>query len=89
MDTNLLKQIQAEAQSQRRPINDDEGESEGCSSSEEEGELQNNIVVKKVIESIQVSNVHPEPKESESPACVLPPKGRLRSNTNRTVINLK
>ena len=62
LNKSLLKEIAAEAQSQQKQSNDDEANSEGCDSSEEEGELQTSPKAKKAIEAIQ-GDVSPSRKD--------------------------
>lgn len=52
LDKSLLKEITAEAQSHAKVTNDEEHDSEGCSSSEEDIEPPTSVAAKKAIEEI-------------------------------------
>jgi hypothetical protein len=53
LNKNKMKEVSAEAMATAKTSNDDDPDSEGCDSSEEEGELQASATAKKAIEVIQ------------------------------------
>lgn len=97
MNKSLLREVAAEAQSQARVSNDDEPDSEGCSSSEEEGELPTSANAKKAIEVIQEeASPLKEPAieeagapESPSPTATVTRKGLKNQHTASRIIHLK
>ena len=97
MNKTLLRAVAAEAQSQARVTNDDEPDSEGCSSSEEEGELPTSANAKKAIEVIQEEEsplkvaAAEESGAPESPGAsgMATRKGLKNQHTGSRIIHLK